>query len=171
MISNLTLFGACDGYFIFSSALGIFNLRLRGYKALNEMMHRRKVKRSDLIMSLIMIGLLIYSFSCLYGSLIVFAHYFLVPLHIVQLVAIVFTIALAIRFILKTYKMKFQMQNWRMFSKQEHSIVCDIKNRLSFIIQKGGILMNSTENFESFEEIEDIVTAANSWGTIDCCLG
>jgi putative peptide zinc metalloprotease protein len=107
IVSNLTLFSACDGYFILSSVLGIFNLRLRGYKALNRMMHRQKVKKSDLIMSLIMIGLWIYSFSCLYGTLVVFGNYFSAPLQVVQLISLVSIIALAVRLILKTYKMNF----------------------------------------------------------------
>jgi hypothetical protein len=29
--------------------------------------------------------------------------------------------------------------------------------------------MNNAENFESFDDIEDIVTAGDAWGTAGCC--
>jgi hypothetical protein len=110
--SNLIPFNISDGYFICSSLLGIFNLRLMGYRGINKWMHRQKPFALEKICGLIMITLWIVSFWGIYGATNMYIYYFGISKIIVYSIYPLFVISQIIRFIVKIYKLNdYQNKN------------------------------------------------------------
>lgn len=105
--ANLLPLGASDGYFMVSSIIGIFNLRLKGYKALNKWMHFQKATSVEIVCGMILIILWTIGFCGLYFSLKMIGYYFSLP----NLIFIIIYSALMIfqltKFIIKIYKFDF----------------------------------------------------------------
>ncbi|MDR0690605.1 MAG: hypothetical protein LBF32_00760 [Streptococcaceae bacterium] len=79
IFTNLLPFGTSDGYFILSSILGIFNLRLAGYRAINSWMKKLKTTRYDSICGLWFLTIWTLAFLSFYKMLNSLQNYLYIP--------------------------------------------------------------------------------------------
>lgn len=103
--SNLVPMNISDGYFICSSLLGIYNLRLLGYKALNNWMHRRRSLPTETACGLALLVIWIVSFGGIYGVIDLYIDFFKISPLVVYVVYPVFVVSQLIRFVIRIYKL------------------------------------------------------------------
>lgn len=107
--ANMIPLAASDGYFMLSSIIGVFNLRMKGYRAINCWMHRNteNVTMTDSISGIFLIGLWLFSFYGLRSFFELIINVFGVREIIMNISYIVICILLMLRFVIKIYQMKF----------------------------------------------------------------
>jgi hypothetical protein len=103
IFTNLLPFGVSDGYFILSSILGIFNLRLAGYRAINLWMKGFKTTRYDTICGCWFLIIWVFAFISSYKMLAFLQNYFCLP----SIFSIIILGIMVFKFIRKIYKLKF----------------------------------------------------------------
>ncbi|MDR1521937.1 MAG: hypothetical protein LBS28_03665 [Streptococcaceae bacterium] len=101
IFTNLLPFGTSDGYFILSSILGIFNLRLAGYRAINSWTKRFKTTRYDSICGLWFLIIWTLAFLSFYKMLNFLQNYLYIP-SIFKIIILGFMI---FKFVRKVYKL------------------------------------------------------------------
>lgn len=105
--ANVIPITASDGYFMLTSILGIYNIRLRGYKTLNKWLHGKKGNRTDILYGILMIFLWGSSFWGLHSFFDMIAQTFYIETWIVNFSYTLVTIVLIARFVIKIFQMRF----------------------------------------------------------------
>ncbi|MDR2044789.1 MAG: hypothetical protein LBQ15_10610 [Clostridium sp.] len=105
---NLSVFGATDGYYIITTLLGIYNLRLLGYSAIKKVLHRQAPGKKEAAYGAVLLVLWTLSFCGIYESIKMNTSYFNIPPDITFTISIVLIVLLIVRFIYKTYNLKLQ---------------------------------------------------------------
>ena len=110
--ANILPLAASDGYFILSSIIGVFNLRMKGYRAINSLMHRNRknVTMTDLVCGIALMGLWIFSFYGLHNFFRMIVNVFGISKFIMNTSYILICILLMLRFVIKIYQMKFTVK-------------------------------------------------------------
>lgn len=115
IISNLSIFGVSDGYFIFSNLFGIYNLRLLGYRGLNKLMNNVIPSRKEFGFAILILLLWVISFKGVYSSLSVYRAVFQIPGELLNTICTTILILLVVRFVYKIVRMDFP---WNRFAKK-----------------------------------------------------
>lgn len=111
ILTNLMLFGPSDGYFFINSLLGIYNLRYKGYKALNSLLNRYKVSSLSTLEKTCGILLVLFWTFSFYGVTITLTYYggiLSIPQKYISIVSIIFITLSLGRFIMKIFKLDFK---------------------------------------------------------------
>ena len=107
--ANLLPLGASDGYFLITSLLGIYDLRLKGYKAINSWMHFKKNDFSVNIFGIIVLALWVLSFWGLHQTMDMLGGNIGIAMHITNIIFIASATFMFLRFLIKVYRMKFKV--------------------------------------------------------------
>lgn len=111
IVTNIIFIGPNDGYFLLSNAVGIYNLRYKGYKALNKLFIKNNttnVTSEERICGFLLIILWIFSF---YGIFITFLYYgeiLGIPNQMVYVGTIIILLILFLRFFSKIFKLNIE---------------------------------------------------------------
>lgn len=110
VITNLLLFGPTDGYFMVSNLIGIFNLRLKGYRGMSKMIHMawHKLSREESVCGLVLLVLWLMSFVGVYKSFQYYLRLFSIHGKWTWVVIYGFIGGIFIRFLYKLFRLKWK---------------------------------------------------------------
>lgn len=107
-ITNLMFLGPTDGYFIFTSLIGVYNFRYRGYKALHRFLygHGKIINSLEGFYGFLLVSLWSLSFFGIYKSAMYYSLIFGINSFYTIVLSIVIISLLLIRFLLKIKNVK-----------------------------------------------------------------
>lgn len=106
IFTNLSFLGVSDGYYILSSLVGVYNLRLLGYTAMKKMLSGQKAKKAEVLSGSAIASLWLFSFFGLYRNVVLYFAYFHIPTEFTVLPCTILLIILFARLIFKIRNLK-----------------------------------------------------------------
>ena len=102
-IANALPLGASDGYFFLSTLLGIYNLRLKGYKAISDWMRLSFRSKGNVVCGLLLLLMWIISFRGLWSFLHELGAALTISANIINWFSLILIVILVFRFLKNIY--------------------------------------------------------------------